>query len=77
MVLSCCVKVCNSELHDRKGQKLTTKKDILGFTLEKKTKQQEAARGMAWVAAVIRKIIIFANISPFMFFYPQHFHKGK
>ncbi len=28
-------------LHDRKGQKLTTKKDILGFTLEKKTKQQE------------------------------------
>ncbi len=78
MVRSCCVKVCNSELHDRKGQKLTTKKDILGLTLEKKTKQQEAsARRMAWVAAVIRKIIIFANISPFMFVYPRHFHKGK
>ncbi len=43
MVRSCGVKVCNSELHDRKGQKLTTKKDILGFTLEKKTKQQEAS----------------------------------
>ncbi len=78
MVRSCGVKVCNSELHDRKGQKLITKKDILGFTLEKKTKQQEASpRRVAWVAAVIRKIIIFANISPFMFVYPRHFHKGK
>ncbi len=77
MARSCCVKVCNSELHDRKGQKLTTKKDILGLTLEKKTKQQEAsARRMAWVAA-IRKIIILANISPFMFVYTRHFHKGK
>ncbi len=46
MVRSCCVKVCNSELHDRKGQKLTTKNDILGLTLEKKTKQQEASGGL-------------------------------
>ncbi len=46
MVRSCCVKVCNSELHDRKGQKLTTKTDILGLTLEKKTKQQEASDGL-------------------------------
>ncbi len=73
MVRSCCVKVCNNELHDRKGQKLTTKNDILGLTLEKKTKQQEASvRRVAWVAAVIRKIIIFSstNISLFMFVYP-------
>ncbi len=56
--------------------KLTTKKDILGLTLENKTRQQEARR-VAWVAAVMRKIIIFANISPFMFVYPRHFHKGK
>ncbi len=78
MVRSCCVKVCNSDLHDRKGKKLTSKKDLLGLTLEKKTIQQEASpRLMAWVAAVIRKIIIFANISPFMFVYPRHFHKGK
>ncbi len=78
MVRSCCVKVCNSELHDRKGQNLITKKDILGLTFEKKTKQQEvSARRVAWVAAMIRKIIIFANIPPFMFVYPRHFHKGK
>ncbi len=44
MVRSCCVKVCNSELHDGKGQKLTTKKDILGFTLGKKEK---TTRGVA------------------------------
>ncbi len=30
--------------------KLTTKKDILGLTLENKTRQQEARR-VAWVAA--------------------------
>ncbi len=36
---------CNSEIHDRKGQKLTTKIDILGLTLEKKDK---TTRGVRW-----------------------------
>ncbi len=78
MVSSCCVKVCNSSLHDRKGQNLTTKNDMLHLTLEKKTKLQEASpRRMGWVAEVIRKSIIIANISLLMFVYTRHFDKGK
>ncbi len=38
MVRSCCINVCNSYLHDKKGQNLTTKKDMLGHALEKKDK---------------------------------------
>ncbi|KAL1268886.1 hypothetical protein QQF64_034249 [Cirrhinus molitorella] len=32
---------------------------------------------MAWVAAVRRKNITFANISPFMYVCSRHFHKGQ
>ncbi len=67
MVHSCCVKVCNSELHDRKGQKLTTKNDILGFTLEKNTKQQEASpRQVAWVSGDTQNHHICQHISVYV-----------
>ncbi len=54
------------------------KKGMLHLALEKKDK---TTRGVAVSDGLgfsgDGKIIIFANISPFMFVYPQHFHKSK
>ncbi len=52
---------------------------MLGLALEKKDKTTGGvvASDDLGFSGDTQKIIIFANISPFMFIYPRHFHKGK
>lgn len=82
MVRSCCVIGSNSKSHDRKGHKLSNGERFFSFPTLKKGHGQHVAdvtkrRRMAWVGAVRRKNITFANISPFMYVCSRHFHKGQ
>ena len=75
---SCCVIGCNRRSHDSKGHVLNIGDSLFSFPTSKKVQGQHVEDitkrcRIAWVAAVRRKNITFANISRSMYVCGRHF----
>ncbi|XP_041835129.1 uncharacterized protein LOC121635838 [Melanotaenia boesemani] len=79
---TCCIIGCNVRSHDRQRKKVANGLSFYSFPAWKKSQgnlvsEVTRRRRMAWISAVRRKDITFADISKWLKVCSRHFHSGK
>ncbi|KAL1005667.1 hypothetical protein UPYG_G00062020 [Umbra pygmaea] len=79
---TCCVVGCYVRSHDRRGKKIDNGLSFYCFPAWKQNEGSHVSdvskrRRMAWISAIRRKDILFANIPRSLKVCSKHFHSGK